>query len=129
VRPLPALLLTLSVAACTLFQPAAINRKFSVFFTERSAALDARAAGVISDAAQLANQFPGYNVTVAGYAGGRGVPEAELQLARQRAQVVENQLVADGVAPGRIRRAANAPASNAATPVESRRVDISIGNP
>lgn len=128
-RRLVVLLLVTSVPACALFQPAEINHRFSVFFTERSAALDAPAKDVIANAAALANRFSAFPVTVAGYAGARGTPQAELDLARQRAQAVETRLIADGVAQGRIRPVVHAPISYPATPLESQRVDISIGNP
>jgi len=128
-RRLLVLLLVASVPACALFQPAEIGHKFSVFFTERSAALDAPAGAVIANAAALANQFPAFPVTVAGYSGAGGAAQAELDLAGRRAQAVETRLIADGVAQSRITRAVHAPITYPATPLESHRVDISIGSP
>jgi len=124
VRPIPVLLLALAVAGCVTAPP---RREFSVFFTGGSAALDPPAIDVVADAARAADRFPTLPVTVAGYAGAHGTPKSELELAGLRARAVEERLVADGVPASRLRRAEQAPVSYPATPVESRRVDISIG--
>jgi outer membrane protein OmpA-like peptidoglycan-associated protein len=126
VRPILLLLLALAMGGCAVAPP---ERTFFVFFAERSAALDAPADTVVADAARMAGRFPALPVTVGGYSGAAGAPEAELQLAGRRAMAVERRLIAAGVAASRIRREVHTPISYPASPVESRRVDITIGRP
>lgn len=99
-----------------------------MFFPPMSAALNGRAKATIADAAGFANARPAAPVRVAGYSGAQGAIEDELRLAGRRADAVERQLSADGVAPGRIRREVHAPIAYP-NPAQSRRVDITIAGP
>jgi outer membrane protein OmpA-like peptidoglycan-associated protein len=123
-RRLPALLLAAALPACTMVRPVA----FSVFFAPLSSSLDARAKGTIAYAARLANASPYARLRLAGYSGAQGPIEDELRLAGRRAEAVERQLIADGVAPARIRREVHAPIAYP-NPAQARRVDIAIAGP
>ena len=120
-RRLAVLLLAAALPACVAAQPLA----FSVFFSPLSTSLDARANAAVADAARFAAARPAAPVRVAGYSGARGPIEDELRLAGRRAAAVERRLVADGVAPSRIRREVHAPIAYP-NPAQSRRVDIII---
>ncbi len=74
-----------------------------VFFQEWSAALDQAALSTIASAASVANQEPDAKVVVTGAADTIGSAAANKYLAKTRAQVVADQLVADGVAASRIK--------------------------
>ncbi|MCK8783261.1 OmpA family protein [Roseomonas sp. NAR14] len=98
-----------------------------VFFTEDSAALNDAALGVIREAAASAAANPQSAVYVLGFAdpdGGRAFNRA---LSEARAQNVANQLRQEGVAPARIRVRARGPVPFEMFPLESRRVEIRIG--
>jgi outer membrane protein OmpA-like peptidoglycan-associated protein len=121
---LPALLLAAALPACTMVRPA----EFSVFFPPLSASLDMRAKGTIAYAARLAHASPYARIRVAGYSGAQGAIEDELRLAGHRADVVQRQLIVDGVAPAQIRREVHAPIAYP-NPAQARRVDIAITGP
>ncbi len=121
-----ACLLLLLVAACTASAPSPPH-KVIVFFKEWSAAIDPAAVGAIGTAAQWAKDHPNDPVKVAGYADPTGSAQANDYLSRTRAQVVADQLVADGVDQGRISIAAHGSVDFTSTSQESRRVEIAIG--
>ena len=103
-----------------------------VFFQSFSAALDDSATMSIATAAKAANARPDATVYVTGAADSVGSPLANEYLSETRAQVVADALVADGVAPGRIRTHAvgitSAPVP-VGTPAQSaRRVLIQIAD-
>ncbi len=122
-----ACLLLLLVAACT----ASVSppQRVVVYFKEWSAAIDPPAASAISTAAQWAKDHPSAAIKVAGYADPTGSAVANDYLSRARAQVVADQLVADGVDQGRISVAAHGSVDFTLTSQESRRVEIGIGGP
>lgn len=104
-----------------------------VFFQPFSAALDQPALTTIATIAKAANEQPDAPVTVIGAADSVGDPQANLYLSKTRAQVVADQLVADGVdrarlrihARGEIRPTSEAPGG----PVQAaRRVLVEIGH-
>jgi outer membrane protein OmpA-like peptidoglycan-associated protein len=74
-----------------------------VFFQPFSAALDQAALNAIATAARAANAQPDAPVTVIGAADSVGSVKANKYLSETRAQVVADQLVADGVAQSRLR--------------------------
>jgi OOP family OmpA-OmpF porin len=115
------------LAACTPPGPAAPPHKVVVFFQEWSAAIDPAANAAISAAAQWAQQHPDTRVTVTGVADPTGSVQANHYLSLTRAQVVVDQLVADGVAASRISMDALGATNFALTSQESRRVEIAIG--
>jgi len=119
------------LAGCTLLAaptPPA-GEKFVVFFTEWSAAIDDPAAAAIRAAADSAGRQPDATVVVTGFADPQGSAAANIELSRTRAQVVYDQLIRDGVAAGRIRRAAHGEVDFALSAQESRRVEIAVGSP
>jgi outer membrane protein OmpA-like peptidoglycan-associated protein len=119
--PLSALLV---LAACSIFAPSA--PPYLVYFQERSAKLDARAHDVVLLAARRANEAPAARVTVIGYTDSAGSPPADIVLSRQRAQIVADTLVANGVAAGRLVRIGRGQ-TGTDPGVASRRVEITIG--
>jgi outer membrane protein OmpA-like peptidoglycan-associated protein len=74
-----------------------------VFFQPWSAALDNNALSAIASAAQGAKAMPEADVSVTGAADSQGSQQANIYLSKTRAQVVADQLAADGVDPSRIR--------------------------
>jgi len=127
-RRVACLLLLLLVVACTASVPSPPHKAL-VFFQEWSAAIDPPAANAISEAAQWANDHPGAVVKVTGYADPTGSAAANDYMSRTRAQVVADQLVADGVDRSRIVLGAQGATGFMQTSQESRRVEIAIGAP
>ncbi len=100
---------------------------FVVFFTERSAALEPAAVDVIARAASVAKAEPGRGVLVRGYTDSAGSKPDDVKLSQQRARVVADGLVADGVGASRITQQGRGQTGNDPG-VESRRVEISLPN-
>jgi outer membrane protein OmpA-like peptidoglycan-associated protein len=100
-----------------------------VFFSEWSARIDEAARRAIDAVAERAKQDGAKELTVTGYADTTGSKEANALLSATRAQVVTDQLVADGVPASHIHQAANGATEFIQTPLESRRVVISIAEP
>jgi len=101
--------------------------KFVVFFQEWSAAVDDAARDVVTHAADWVKSHPGNVAHVNGFASPVGSRPANILLADLRAQVVVDQLQADGVDAKRIQQRGHGPVAFALTPQESQRVEISIG--
>ena len=123
-RSVPLLWLLLVSTACSLLAPS--NGPYLVYFQQRSAQLDAPARSLIAEAAQRASAEPAAQVTVAGYTDSAGSPPADVALSQQRAQVVADALIADGVAANRIARTGRGQ-TGGDPGVASRRVEITIG--
>ncbi|MBB2204407.1 OmpA family protein [Gluconacetobacter takamatsuzukensis] len=104
------------------------SRKYVVFFTRDSTALEDPAVWVVQHAAEQAAHYPQSVVTVEGYASAHGDLSADALLAIDRVKKVSGQLVADGVRAERIRQRPRAP-SNEDGAVGSRRVEIEIAAP
>ncbi len=100
-----------------------------VFFTEWSARIDDAAHAAIGQMAEFAKQDGARELTVTGYADITGSKEANALLSATRAQVVADQLVADGVPASHIHQAANGATNHVQSAQESRRVTISIAEP
>lgn len=124
--PTLALLVLLGASACAT-QPPGAGQRFAVFFQEWSAQLDGPAIGVVQSAADQAKANPSLPVTVVGFADPTGSSQANLDVSRLRAQLVYDQLVKDGISPGRVRREARGPTDFAQTAQESRRVEVRVG--
>ena len=92
-----------ALAACAMAPPGPPLPATPVFFEPWSAALDQHAISVIAAAAQQAQGVPDASVLVTGAADSTGSAQANIYLSKTRAQVVADQLAADGVSPGRIR--------------------------
>jgi outer membrane protein OmpA-like peptidoglycan-associated protein len=117
----------LLLAAC--MAPPPPGERSVVFFEVWSAQLGPAARGAIAAAAVKANQQPFALVTVVGYADPAGSPLANQDLSRTRAQVVADELVKDGVLPGRIHQLSVGSVAYLSDPQESRRVEIIVGPP
>jgi outer membrane protein OmpA-like peptidoglycan-associated protein len=102
---------------------------YPIFFSEWSAQLDEAGTAAIARAADSAKSNPFGTVNVAGYAAPVGSAQANADMSQVRAQVVADQLVADGVDVARIKRVAHGATDFALTSQESRRVDIILANP
>jgi outer membrane protein OmpA-like peptidoglycan-associated protein len=112
--------------------PQITSKATPVFFQPFSAALDEPALSTIASVAKTANAQPNASVIVVGAADSVGSELANKYLSQTRAQVVADQLVADGVAQSRVRihgRGIIQPTDAASgTPVQAaRRVLIAIG--
>ena len=97
---------------------------YVLFFTAFSTQLDTEALGVVRDAANAARAQGNTPVVVQGYANTKGGPADSAHLPEDRAQRVADQLVADGVARGRI--SLQPQALQGDPDVVSRRVEIIV---
>jgi outer membrane protein OmpA-like peptidoglycan-associated protein len=100
--------------------------KFLVFFSPWSSTLDAAGLKAASSAAAAAQADPNAKVNVIGFASTVGPEAANMDLARNRAAVVEAQLVADGVSGDRVVTMSRGATTYQFTPQEARRVEIDI---
>jgi outer membrane protein OmpA-like peptidoglycan-associated protein len=114
-----ALFLVLFLAATANMRAAEVPpQKFVVFFQEWSAAMDDPALAVISQAADWVKSHPGNEAHVSGFASTVGGRQANILLSDLRAQVVADQLQADGVDRRRIAQRGHGPVHFALTPQE-----------
>jgi len=126
-RRLGILFLLLCIAAGAARAADPPPQKYVVFFQEWSARLDDPAQAVISQAADWVKSHPGNFARVNGFADPTGSKQANTLLSDLRAQMVTDQLEADGVPSARIRQRGHGAVQFALTSQESRRVEISIG--
>jgi outer membrane protein OmpA-like peptidoglycan-associated protein len=119
------LLLCMATATARAADPP--PQKFVVFFPEWSAKLDDSAQAVITQAADWVKSHPGNLARVSGFADPTGSKQANTLLSDLRAQMVVDQLQADGVESARIRQRGHGSVQFALTSQESRRVEVSIG--
>jgi outer membrane protein OmpA-like peptidoglycan-associated protein len=102
--------------------------KSVVFFTGESAAIGPEARSVVTEAARQARSRPGVPVLVRGFAAPDGSVGFNRALSEARARNVADELVVAGVAQDRIRVEPRGPVPYEAMQVESRRVEITVGN-
>jgi outer membrane protein OmpA-like peptidoglycan-associated protein len=126
-RLLVCVVLLLLLGACTLFGPS--GQRYIVFFRESSAQLDDAAEAVLVSAAEWAKKHPDMPIVVASYADPYGGAQVNVDFVRLRAQAVISGLVANGVVASRIQRREVGPVKFQSEPQESRRVEITVGNP
>lgn len=107
----------------------AASRNFVVFFESWSVALQPAAIATIKTAATVAKQNAAEPVNVTGYADPVGGKEVNMLLSKARAQIVVDQLVADGVAAARIHSHAVGIVGYKLSSQESRRAVITLGSP
>lgn len=107
----------------------AATHNFVVFFESWSVGLQPAAIATIGTAARAANAEANTPVSVTGYADPTGGKEVNLLLSETRAQMVIDQLIADGVAAARIHRHARGIVGYTLTTQESRRAVIAVGRP
>ena len=103
------------------------GRKYVVFFTKGSSAIDPAARRVVSEAAGVASRHPDARVVVAGYAAAHGNFDADEHLSAARAAAVAAAIEADGVTAARITDQARPPA-NEDPAVAARRVEIGFSS-
>ena len=101
-------------------------RKYVVFFCNNSVELDSAAQNVVSEAASLARQNPSGIVKVEGYAGVGNDLSADSLLAIQRAKLVRQQIIDDGVDAQRVVQMPRPPSNTEASAVGARRVEIEL---
>ena len=80
-------------------------------------------------AAEWAKKHPDMPIVVASYADPYGGAQVNVDFVRLRAQAVISGLVANGVVASRIQRREVGPVKFQSEPQESRRVEITVGNP
>lgn len=100
--------------------------RFPLYFEELSANLDAGGRTVVKQAADYAQAHPSDEVVVIGFADPSLPKRAGMDISRTRAQVVNDELVAAGVAAGRVRQDAMGGTPFAFSRLESRRVEINL---
>jgi len=100
--------------------------RYPLYFQELSARLDSEGKQVVAEAAAYAAAHPFADVSVVGFAHPDVSPQASADISRTRAQVVVDELVANGVAPGRIRQGSMGATPYAFSALESRRVEINV---
>lgn len=124
-RLLPVAVLLLWAAAASA---ADLPPRSTVFFGSWSALIDDPARAAIGHIASLAKANPSLKLTVVGYASTIGSAEANTLLSRLRAQMVVDELVADGVPADHITVGSVGATNFAIDPVQSRRVEIAFGD-
>jgi outer membrane protein OmpA-like peptidoglycan-associated protein len=100
-----------------------------VFFSESSAQMDDPAKAVLVGAADWAKQHSDMPVVVASYADPYGSQKANTDFTRLRARVVVDGLVANCVPASPIQRQDIGAVNFQLDAQESRRVEITVGNP
>jgi OmpA-OmpF porin, OOP family len=125
VVPLLAASLLAVLGACASAPPS--HQAFVVFFDEWSASPPAEANAVLDRAAGAARAEANAKVTLIGFSDPDGSPEANRTLSRQRADNVADALSARGIDPRRFVRIARGATEPTLAMVESRRVEIRIG--
>ncbi len=129
-RYLFAALPLLGLAACQT--PGTASRPASrtvVYFTADSAALDENATALVEDVAERAKTMRSAPVRVRGFAApdATSSPAFNRSLAEARTRIVADQLVASGVDRTRIRLQPRGAVPFEQMAIESRRVEILIG--
>jgi outer membrane protein OmpA-like peptidoglycan-associated protein len=119
--------LVLLLGACAT--SVASGQRYVVFFRESSAQMDDPAKAVVLGAADWANKHSDMPVIVASYADPYGSQKANSDFTRLRAQMVVDGLVANGVLASRIQRQDIGSVNFELDAQESRRVEITVGNP
>jgi outer membrane protein OmpA-like peptidoglycan-associated protein len=121
------LVFVLSLGACALIDPP--GETYVVFFKGSSAVLDESADSVIDSAARLAKRHPEMPVMVESFADTYGSQADITAFTKQRSQAVIDLLVKNGVPPGRIQRRDVGAVAFKLDSQESRRAEITVGNP
>jgi outer membrane protein OmpA-like peptidoglycan-associated protein len=119
----PMLVILLATTAARAAEP----RTFVLYFASWSALIEPSADQIIAAAVATAKADPLAPVTITGYASTIGSVEANTLLARVRAQVVSDAMVAAGVNRERIKQSGTSPTTFVVEPVEARRAVIVIG--
>ncbi len=121
------MLLALLLGACAALGIGGKEPHVVVFFEAFSVQLDQSAKRSIGLAADWAKQHPDAPLLVIGYASSDGTTQGNKDIARLRAEIVSDTLIADGVAPARIHRRSLGAVDYRLDPQETRRVEIALG--
>jgi outer membrane protein OmpA-like peptidoglycan-associated protein len=103
-----------------------------VLFPVGSSALSDVGRGKIREIAQVLTQYPDSDVFVRGYTSSEGEDQMNFELSQRRAEVVRNELIADGVDAARVDARgmgeSNPIATNDTEPgrIQNRRVEINV---
>jgi outer membrane protein OmpA-like peptidoglycan-associated protein len=124
---LAALPLALGLAGCGMF--AKKQERFVVYFGAGSSALDYQAHQVLDSVAHLASERPDAPVLVSGFSDPKGGATANEKLAESRAAAVADALTKAGVPAARVKRRAIGGVDYQLDSIESRRVEITLGEP
>lgn len=111
-----------AVAGCTASPPP----RAVVFFPDQGTALDENGLVLVRQVAVSAQAWPRRTVAVLGFASQDGVDVRNRSLAEARAATIAEQLRREGVAPERIAVRSRGVVPFEQTPLESRRVEITI---
>lgn len=126
-RFVPVLLASILLGACS--QSGSLTQKndrtYVVFFPFASTDLDDSANKIISQAATYAKKFPEKQVYVKGYAAIYGDLSKDEMMAIQRAKIVAQKVVDDGVLSNRVHDIPRPP-ENRKSQVAARRVEIIV---
>ncbi len=118
----------LTLGACVHEAPP--EHTFAVFYQNFSTTLDDSGRVVVTRAAAISKRFPSLPVTVSGYADPSDTNATGVHLlAEARVNAVTQQLLAEGVSSALIIRKPIGVPVGSQPGVESRRVEIDIGNP
>ena len=124
VRWLPTLLLA-AIGGCGMLSD---SQQYSVYFPAYSAELDSQARATIHAAADFASLHPFQPIAINGFSAPPDPNQDVEGLSAQRATVVKQALVNEGVSARRISTTANGIIDPKPLPTLSvRRVDISVG--
>jgi len=123
-RRLSAVVLLSLLGACQSAQP---PDRTVIFFNANSIAIDAEAEALVRQAASRAQATPRAPVSVLGFASPAGDSEANRALSRARAENVAATLASAGVPRERIGIRPRGSVPYEDTALESRRVEIVIG--
>ena len=126
-RSLPLAILLLAASATIGSARADDAQRFVLYFGSWSALIEPAAQQTVAAAAAAAKQNADATIAVTGYASTIGSTAANTLLAQLRAQIVYDELIADGVSASRIILTATGATSFLVEPVESRRVVIQVG--
>jgi len=116
---------SMALVACIHKPPE--KQRYLIFFQKESAALDDSAHEVITSAASLAQHDKAAPVTVLGFADPEGSPQANRDLSALRAQIVMDELVKAGIPTERLSKRAEGSVEYKLDSLESRRVEIIVG--
>jgi outer membrane protein OmpA-like peptidoglycan-associated protein len=124
--PFAALLLAAALMTAGPARAAGMER-YIIFFGSWSALIGKAGKDTVSAAAAAAKKNPSAPIKITGYASTVGGKEANALLSELRAQMVADELVADGVDKSRIALTGTGETPFVMDPLESRRVLIEIG--
>jgi outer membrane protein OmpA-like peptidoglycan-associated protein len=98
-----AALAALDEAQWDVLAPVGSMRAPSIAFARGTSNLSIQGERDVGDVVRQLKAWPSYYITVVGHARAEGDADANLTLARDRAQTVRNRIIRDGIDPNRVR--------------------------